>query len=61
MERWLWNLSVAVLILLFGGLGWRGVTGGHLLEVAVGSLGLLCLAIAADVRALRMSLYEPED
>ena len=61
LTRFLWKISFIAWIVFYAALG---VVGAHHLDwmkVGVAGIGLLCLAIAADVRVIRMTLDEPQD
>lgn len=58
LTRFLWNISFIAWIVFYAALG---VVGAHHLDwmkVGVAGIGLLCLAIAMDVRAMRGRLNE---
>jgi len=60
-ERILWWVGSIAWLVFFGLVGITGLTEGNVLKIGLAAQGLLCLAIAADVRVIRMTLDEPQD
>jgi len=61
LERVLWWLGSITLLIFFAFVGFSGAEEGDVIALGLGALGLLSLAIAADVRVIRMTLDEPQD
>jgi len=60
-ERILWWAAGIVWIIFFGLTGILGLAEADIVKIGVSAIGLLCLAIAADVRVIRMTLDDPQD
>ena len=61
LERVLWWLGSITLLIFFAFVGFSGAEEGDVIALGLGAVGLLSLAIAADVRVIRKILNEPED
>jgi len=60
LERVLWWLCSITWLIFFVFVGFSGAEEGDVIALGLGALGLLCLAIAADLRAIRLGMEDRE-